>query len=451
MKQQRRNFLKTALLAGAAGGLQRLTQGASASEGIPHYLEQFYQQYGNADEIVRIGLIGGKGMGWSNLNALLKVPGVQCTAICDVDESVIKERMEELRKRNIVPKVFQNYRELIQSSEVDAVVIATPDHWHCLMLVEACAAGKHVYVEKPLSNSVDEAQQMLAAAKKYQRIVQVNQWQRSQKHFKDAISFVHSGKLGNIYTVKTWFFRGGGEPLTPVADGAVPDGVDYKMWLGPAVQRPFNSNRFHYNFRWFWDYAGGLMTDWGVHLFDIALWGMKAGDPLSVTCSGAKYKFPNDAKETPDFQTALYDYGSFQLTWEHSMGKGQFYGKPHGIAFIGEKGTLIVNRAGWEVVPEMEKDKPLVEKVDWQPRVDSGLDLHAINFIAAIREKNSSLLNCPIEAGAKVAMHCHLGNIALRSGEKIYWKNNTLTGASKKTKKLLKPVYHNGYQYPKIS
>lgn len=299
---QRRNFLKNSILTGAgigfAGTFPSIIQAAPLQEAP-----------------VGIALIGCKGMGWSNLMSMLKVNGTRCVALCDVDDSVLTQRMDELKQKNIVPKTYKDYREVLASPEVQVVIIATPDHWHCLMMVNACKAGKEIYVEKPAANSVAETITMVEAAKKYDRIVQVNQWQRSQQHFQDAIAYVHSGKLGNIYSVKTWFFRGGGEPLTPVPDGPVPEGVDYNMWLGPAPKRPFNQNRFHYQFRWFWDYAGGLMTDWGVHLFDIALWGMKAGDPVSVASSGAKYMFPTDAKETPDLQTALYDYGSFQLTW----------------------------------------------------------------------------------------------------------------------------------------
>lgn len=432
---QRRNFLKNSILTGAgigfAGTFPSIVQAAPLQE-TP----------------VGIALIGCKGMGWSNLMSMLKVNGTRCVALCDVDDNVLSQRMDELKKKNIVPKTYKDYREVLASPEVQAVIIATPDHWHCLMMVDACKAGKEIYVEKPAANSVAETITMVEAAKKYDRIVQVNQWQRSQQHFQDAIAYVHSGKLGNIYSVKTWFFRGGGEPLTPVPDGPVPEGVDYNMWLGPAPKRPFNQNRFHYQFRWFWDYAGGLMTDWGVHLFDIALWGMNAGDPVSVASSGAKYMFPTDAKETPDLQTALYDYGSFQLTWEHSMGKGQSFGYNHGIAFIGSNATLIVNRSGWEVIPE--KDKKDIAAVPWTKRSDDGLDMHTINFIKAVRAKNKDLLNCPIEAGARVAAHCHLGNISLRSKEKVFWDKERQSVTSKKARKLLKPKYENGWKYPQV-
>jgi predicted dehydrogenase len=236
------------------------------------------------------------------------------------------------------------------------VIVATPDHWHCLQMVDALAAGKDVFVEKPVSNSIHEAQAMVAAANRYNKIVQVAQWQRSQQHFADAIAFVHSGKLGKIASTKAWMYRGGTTALPPVPNEVPPAGVDYNMWLGPAQKRTFNKNRFHYEFRWFWDYAGGLMTDWGVHLIDMVLLGMKADVPKSVSASGGKYIFPADARETPDVLTAVYDFGDFQMTWEHNMATSVgLYGLQHGIAFIGENGTLLLNRNGWEVRPDKVK------------------------------------------------------------------------------------------------
>ncbi|MCH5689224.1 hypothetical protein LWM68_36280 [Niabella sp. W65] len=153
-----------------------------------------------------------------------------------------------------------------------------------------------------MANSIYEAQLMNKAVQRYGKVVQVAQWQRSQQHFRDAIAFVHSGKLGRVSSTKAWMYRGGSKPLPVVANSPVPAGVNYDMWLGPAKKHPFNKNRFHYEFRWFWDYAGGLMTDWGVHLIDMVLMGMKAGTPKSVMATGGKYVFPSDARETPIFR-----------------------------------------------------------------------------------------------------------------------------------------------------
>jgi predicted dehydrogenase len=262
---------------------------------------------------------------------------------------------------------------------------------------------------------------------------------------------VHSGKLGTIAQTKTWMYNGH-QILPPANDGAAPAGVDYQMWLGPAPKRTFNANRFHYNFRWYWDYAGGLMTDWGVHLIDMVILGMKADLPLSITSMGGHIAYPNDARETPDTQTALYSYKDFQLTWEHTMGR-QYgsYGMGHGIAFIGEKGTLLLNRGGWEVRPEKDRDVPRMEEVAMQKRVDVGLDLHTANLVAAVRAGNASMLNCPIEAAANTAIHCHMGNVALRAGQTLHTKlsNNEARFLEKEANKLIMPEYHNGWKMPK--
>ena len=286
---------------------------------------------------------------------------------------------------------------------------------------------------------------MNKAVQRYGKVVQVAQWQRSQQHFRDAIAFVHSGKLGRVSSTKAWMYRGGSKPLPVVANSPVPTGVNYDMWLGPAKKHPFNKNRFHYEFRWFWDYAGGLMTDWGVHLIDMVLMGMKAGTPKSVMATGGKYVFPSDARETPDIQTALYDFGNFQMTWEHNMATGVgLYGMQHGIAFIGENGTLLLNRQGWEVKPEKDK----LEALPWSKSVDSGLDKHAANFIDVVKSRKLGDLNCPFEAGAKVAVASHFGNVALRAGEKIYWDEAKNKFNVEKANQLVKPLYHNGWKLP---
>ncbi|WP_245957779.1 Gfo/Idh/MocA family oxidoreductase [Niabella yanshanensis] len=381
----------------------------------------------------------------ANLTALLKVPEVECVALCDIDENILNQRKADLVKLNIKPKLYGDYRRLLADKNVDIVVVATPDHWHCLQLIDACAAEKDVFCEKPVANSIYEAQLMNKAVERYGKVVQVAQWQRSQQHFRDAIAFVHSGKLGKVSSTKAWMYRGGSKALPVVSNTPVPVGVNYDMWLGPAKKHPFNKNRFHYEFRWFWDYAGGLMTDWGVHLIDMVLMGMKAGTPKSVMATGGKYVFPSDARETPDIQTALYDFGNFQMTWEHNMATGVgLYGMQHGIAFIGENGTLLLNRQGWEVKPEKDK----LEALPWSKSVDSGLDKHAANFIDVVKSRKMNDLNCPFEAGAKVAIASHFGNVALRAGEKIYWDEAKSKFNVEKATRLVKPVYHNGWKLP---
>jgi len=399
------------------------------------------------DQPIRVGVIGVNGMGWSDLNALLKQDGVICTALCDVDENILSKRAKELQDRNIKVATYVDYKKMLLSPDVDAVIIGTPDHWHCLQMIDAVNAGKHTYVEKPIGNSIRECQLMLQAAAKNNAIVQVGQWQRSQQHFKDAIDFVHSGKLGKIRLVKAWSYLGWKNSIPIQPDAAIPTGVHYMDWLGPAAKRPFNINRFHFNFRWFWDYAGGLMTDWGVHMLDYALLGMKVSDPKSVMASGGKFAFPDDAGETPDTMTAVYEFDTFNIQWEHAKGIDLGpYNRNHGVAFIGNNGTLVLNRGGWEVIPE----KGRMEAVALQPSVDNGLEKHMANFVDAIRKKNPALLNAPLEVGAHIAIFSQLGNIAYRTGQKLYWNTEKQRFSDENANKYLASIYHNGYKYPKV-
>ncbi|MGE8242012.1 Gfo/Idh/MocA family protein [Sphingobacterium sp. GVS05A] len=403
--------------------------------------------FGFQSELIRVGLIGVNGMGWSNLNAILKVPGVQCTALCDVDENILSNRVEELKKRNITVKTYIDYKDLLKATDVDVVIIATPDHWHCLQMVDAVAAGKDVYVEKPIGNSIRECEVMVAAAKKYNRVVQVGQWQRSQQHFRDAMAFVHGGKLGKIRLVKAWAYQGWMKSIPVLADAAVPAGVHYDKWLGPAPKRAFNPNRFHFNFRWYWDYAGGLMTDWGVHMLDYALIGMKVSDPVSIMAAGGKFAYPDDAAETPDSLTTVYEFDGFNVQWEQATGIDLGpYQKTHGVAFIGNNGTLVVNREGWEVIPE----KGRMEAVAFQPSKDNGLDKHMVNFITAVRNKSSEGLHAPIEAGAHIAIFSQMGNIAYRSKKKLFWDKNKRTFNDREADRYLAKSYQNGYSMPKV-
>ncbi|HKP32914.1 MAG TPA: Gfo/Idh/MocA family oxidoreductase [Chitinophagaceae bacterium] len=441
MSYSRRLFIRNA-------GIAAL--GTSIVAAVPmEVLAKLRKNISPADRI-NVGLIGCKGMGWSNLTAMLRVPEVNCAAICDIDDSIINQRLADLQKINIKPAVYKDYRKLLDDKNIHVVIVATPDHWHCLQMSDACAAGKDVYVEKPIANSIEEAAIMVAIAKKYNRAVQVGQWQRSQQHFKNAVDFVHSGKLGKILRTKTWQYNGSIKPLPVVADGPVPPGVDYDMWLGPARKRPFNANRFHYNFRWYWDYAGGTMTDWGVHLIDMVLLGMKASVPVSVSGMGGQFSFPGDARETPQVQTAVYDFGDFELTWEHTMGvSGGNYGLGHGISFIGENATLVLNRNGWDVRPEKnDKKEDKIPALAWQPQTDNGLNLHTQNFIDVVRSRKIEDLNCPIEAGAKVAIVSHMGNIAFRTGKKIVWDEDKRIFLDKDVSKFAKVNYHNGWKLP---
>jgi predicted dehydrogenase len=398
-------------------------------------------------------------MGFSDLTSMLKMGEVQLVALCDVDETVLAARTRDLEKAGIKkPKWYADYRKLLEDRDVDIVIIGTPDHWHCQQLTDALKAGKDVYCEKPIANSVEECNIMLKTVNASNGIVQIGQWQRSQPHFVDAINYVHSGKLGEIRLAKAWAYQGWMKSVPVLPDGPVPKGVDYKMWLGPAQDRPFNPNRFHFNFRWFWDYAGGLMTDWGVHLLDYALYGMKAATPKSVMAIGGKFAYPNDAAETPDTLQTVFEYDGFSILWEHATGiDGGNYGRNHGIAFIGNNGTLVLDRGGWEVIPEVEHeswnklpDRPKIERLPLQQNQGNGLDNHTRNFIEAVKNRDPKGLRAPIQVGYDAALVSHLGNVAFKTGNRIYWDAEKGKFTDTAANEHLQANYHNGWELPTI-
>lgn len=412
----------------------------------------FHKTIGASDQI-NIGVIGINGMGWSDLQAALKVPGVNLVALCDSDANVLDKRMTELKGMNVDAakvKRYKDYRALLDQKDIDVVIIGTPDHWHALMMVHAVQAGKDVYVEKPVGNSIIECKTMVDAQHKYNKVVQAGQWQRSQQHFKDAVDFVKSGQLGNIRTVKVWCYQGWMKPGAVIPDTLPPAGVDYAMWLGPAKKRPFNASRYHFNFRWFWDYAGGLMTDWGVHLIDYGLLGMNSPVPKTISALGGRFAYPDLYEETPDTLTTLYEFDNFNMVWDSAMGiDNGSYNRDHGIAYIGNNGTLILNRQGWEVIEERQSghkvSKPFVKSSD------NGLENHMVNFFNVVRSRKKEELNCSIQAAAHVATVAQMGNIAFKSGQKLSWNNTShqFTSQQVNDKYLLAP-YHNGYQLPKV-
>lgn len=408
-------------------------------------------------DTINIGVIGCNGMGFSDLRSMLKVDGTRCVALCDVDSNVLSRRAADVADATgTTPRLYADYRALLDDKDVDAVIIGTPDHWHCLQMVDACSAGKDVYVEKPMANSIDEVSRMVRATDYYNRVVQVGQWQRSGAHWQDAMDYVHSGALGEIRTVKAWAYLDRLKVVEKKPDEPVPDGVDYDMWLGPAAERPFNPNRFHKSFRWYWDYAGGLMTDWGVHLIDVVLWGMQTRFPKSVMSSGGNFAYPHSAMETPDTQTAVYEFDGFSMLWEHAAGIGLGpFQRPHGIAFIGNNGTLVVDRQQWEIFPEQEKGPDgLRYKLPSQPaqvaRPEArGLDQHTENFIQCMRSRATP--RCDVRTGSLAAINAHLGNIALRTGDVIDWQaEKGRFEGNRAANALLKPDYRRPWRLPDV-
>jgi len=443
----RRDFVKTGALAAA---------GIAGLGSMPGAYGMFGRKAKPSD-LIRVALIGGRNMGWSNLETFLKFPQVQCVSLCDIDDEWLYKRASDVEK--IVGKKPQqlekDWRKVMDNREVDAVIIATPDHWHCLQAIAAMEAGKDVYCEKPLANSIAECNAMVSAARKHNRVVQTGQWQRSDPHWQDAVAFIHSGKLGRIRTVKVWAYMIWKKTLPVQPDGPVPPGVDYEMWLGPAKHRPFNPNRFHYNFRYFWDYAGGLMSDWGVHLLDYAMLGMKADLPKEILTAGGKFAYPTDAMETPDTLLVSYVYDDFTISWDHACGvKDGPYGREHGLAFIGENGTLVLDRNGWEVIPEVDS-APRMEAVPVQKKSETvegqavaggGLASHVANFLDCMKTRN--LPNADVAIGAKVATMTHLANVSCRLGKPLAWDNSAGKFMQDDANALIKPNYNTPWKFP---
>lgn len=436
MKSNRRKFLKNSAVAAA---------GISIAPSV-------LSSCSTPEEKVTVALIGCRSMGFSDLKSFLNQENVECAALCDVDSNILDSRAAEVEKLSGTrPQTFADFRKVLEKPEIDVVIIGTPDHWHAIIMMMALEAGKHVYVEKPMGHSIEECNAMVAMANKYpKQKVQVGMWQRSSKHWFEASDIVKSGKLGEVHLVKAWIYKGYDKPIPLMEDTDAPANVNYDMWLGPAPKRPFNPNRFHYNFRWWWDYAGGAMTDWGVHLLDFALFAMDADMPESISPGGGIYYHKKGAIETPDIQQAIYSYPKHTMIWESGLNPGMGpYGKKHGVAFIGEKGTLVVDRGGWELMPDRNdaERKPFFEGKK-QKNYGDGLNEHVQNFLDCVR--NGGDVNAPVEVGARTAIVSEMGNIAYRVGERIHWDNSAKSFKEEAANKLTKLTYRGSWKLPKV-
>jgi predicted dehydrogenase len=436
MDFNRRKFIKNTAVVAAAVSVTPTILNACASP----------------SEKVTVGLIGCRSMGWSDLSSFLKQENVECVALCDVDSKVLEEKAAAVEKQTGKrPQTYADFRKVLENKDIDAVILGTPDHWHAIMMMMALDAGKHVFVEKPMGHSIEECNAMVKAAAKYPKLnVQVNMWQRSSKHWFEASDIVKSGELGDVHLVKAWIYKGYNTPYPFQPDSEAPAHVDYDMWLGPAPKRPFNMNRYHYNFRWWWDYAGGAMTDWGVHLLDFALHGMDAGMPQSISPGGGIYYHEPGTIETPDIQQAIYSYPKHTMIWECGLNPGMGpYGKGHGVAFVGNKGTLVVDRGGWETMPDRNnaEKKPFFEGKK-QKEYGDGMDEHVQNFLKCIREGGK--LNTPVEIGAKTAIVSEMGNIAYRVGNRIHWDDTTKMFAEEEANRLMKLNYSENWKLPVV-
>jgi len=433
-----------------------------------------------ANDRLGIGLVGCGGQGRYDANSICEAhPGTaRIVAVCDVDQQRMDDTCSETQQKfGDKPDQHKDFRAVLDRKDIDIVVVATPDHWHAPVTILACMAGKDVYVEKPCSHTIHEGRQMVKAARKYRRMVMVGQQQRSDPHFREAMAYLHNGQpLGRISRTLTLNY--GNETPRGIGTGndqrpAHVSEADYDRWLGAAPKRPFNSNRWHFSWRWFLDYGGGMICDWNVHLQDIVHWGMQVDAPKSVVAVGGKRVLP-DNRESPDMMDVLYEYAGphGDFTQIYTMSKvyqrGR-YTEAYGTEFFGTDGSLFINRSHWEVTPEMrhervdDPDKPGQKKTITVPRIEpirkGGTDSvgpHAHSFLDAVHSRKIEDLNCDIEVGHRTATACHLGNIALRLGRKIWWDRDREIITRQdgtpdaEANRFLTKEYRKGYELPTV-
>ncbi len=390
----RRRFLQTATA--AAGALA-----------VPMFIPR--TAWG-ANERIVLGHIGVGGQGKGNLSRFLGKKDVSVAAVCDVDRTRVAAAVKLAADKGHSAKAFEDYRRLLDRHDIDAVVISTPDHWHALQSIDACNAGKDVYCEKPLTLTILEGRAMVDAARNQKRVVQTGSQQRSSKEFRTACELVRNGRIGKIQRVLVGINRPN-HPGEPVSDSEPPEELNYDLWLGPAPQRPYNKNRVHYNFRFFRDYSGGQMTNWGAHHLDITQWGLGRDDSGPVKISGTGTFHPQNWHEVTETcrVTHTYDDGV-----EVIVGQGQ-KDIPHGTTFIGTEGRIYVNRGKLVAEPESAAATPLP---DGAVRLYESSD-HKQNFLDCIKSREKPI--CDVEIGHRSATVCHLGNIAIDLGRPLEW------------------------------
>jgi predicted dehydrogenase len=370
-----------------------------------------------ANERVNLGFIGCKNRGMQNMEGF-KIVGkdagkmlTNCAAVCDVDTKVIAAAVKNVEKTGHKPSAFGDYRQMLERKDIDAVVASVPDHWHALMTVDACRAGKDVYCEKPLSLFVTEGRRMVEVARETGRIVQTGSQQRSDARFRQAAELALNGKLGKLKTVLVGIPKPN-HAASPKPDGNPPAELNYEMWLGPAPWRPYNENRVHYNFRFYWDYSGGQMTNFGAHHLDIAQWGLGMDNSGPVSIEGtATFPKDKDLCEVND---------SCRITYTYANGVTVVLGQqqkdiPDQVTFVGEKGRIHVTRKDITGDPA---DLLKTELSANDKRLYVSRD-HYQNFLDCLKSREKPVAD--VEIGHRTATVCHLGNMAVRLGRKLTW------------------------------
>ena len=391
----------------------------------------------------------------------VKIPNVCVKTLVDVDENLYAERVKEISEiQKFTPSTEYDLRRTLDDKDIDAVAIATPDHWHALAAIWACQAGKHVYVEKPCSHNIWEGRKMVEAARRYNRIVQAGFQNRSIANVRQAIKFLHDGGLGEIYMARGLCFKPR-ESIGRHPDSPIPQGVHYDLWLGPAPQRPFNKNRFHYEWHWFWDYGCGDIGNQGPHQLDIARWGMNKNEhPVKVKSAGGYFAFDSD-QQTPNTQIATFEYADgkiiqFEVRGLYTNTENDINNKGRSVGnlFFGTKGWMSIDGSTWKTYFDRD-NKPgpfgeaAGESADPTNLASTGAGSHYKNFISAIRSGKKEELNCNIEAGFISTALPHLANISYRLGRELVFDgaNERFTGDSE-ADKMLRRDYRKPYIVP---
>lgn len=395
-----------------------------------------YTRILGANDRVQVGFIGYGLIGAQHVYDFKNQRDADLAALCDTYQPRLEQGIAACGGK---AKGYKDFRRMLENKDLQAIVVSTPDHWHAMMTILACAAGKDVYVEKPMTLFIREGRWMINAARKYQRVVQVGMQQRSGKHYQLARQLLRDGAIGKVHSCRMASFRnvmpGFGQPT-----GNAPSELDYEMWLGPAPKRPYSPHRALYHFRWFWDYSGGQMTNLGAHQIDILQWAMGFRGPQTVYSSGGRFVLEDDG-ETPDTQDAAYTYPGMTSLWSHREGS-QGTAAGNGLEFFGSKGSLKIDRAGFEIFGDDKKPPenaiPTFRghptggavRVEATPekwiarRKEPGsspeqFDLHVRNFLDCVKSRQRPVAD--VEDGHQTAVACHLGNISLRLGRSIRW------------------------------
>lgn len=407
------------------------------------------------NEKITLCVMGVRGRGGSLLNTFASQRDVDIKYVCDLDLSVLRSRVEQVKdKTGKRPEAIKDYRDALDDKSVDAIVSGAPDHWHALPTIHACQAGKDVYVEKPDGHNIIEGRTMVAAATKYKRVTQLGTQARSGKMQASAMKYIGEGKLGKVRFAKAWESAKQG-PLSAVPDSDPPGGFDYDMWLGSAPKRPFNTRRWHGNWRWFFDYGSGDLGNDGVHRLDVARWGLKTGVeakggklsafPKSCSAHGGKHYF-DDVQEWPDNLMVTYDYGNCILTYEMRIWSPYpLHGESEGAAIYGDQGYAVIGNRRWRAF-DAKGEQILEEKAD-DPNV-----AHARDFLDCMRTRKKTRADLET-VGHPSSLLCHIGNAAWRAGRTLQFdaKKYEFTGDEDAGQFLSRPEYRKPWVLPEIS